>query len=361
MISKVRELYDNLYYEFQKTYDVTTLRFKTWKKYLGVKFDKDFYTAYKMEIRPYWRQFGITPARSMVKSCYSTSSSLDPRCITDDIWQRYIIPYFNDRRFSRTLTDKNLNSLLYPGVKRPETLFKYMSGRYCLDDFTPITAEAAVSLCRQPGHWVIKPTMDSYGGQSISFFDGGSAMDEIKTLLSRYDKCEYIVQRQIVQHSSLNAINASSVNTVRIVTVVFREQAQIDSIILRAGFPGSRVDNLSSGGYQFAVRPDGTLNPVAFTNRGTQHRVDFSDNPAVKELTIPSFDVVCSTALALAAKTPHLHLIAWDFSIDSEGEPVLIEFNAYAPGQNQETNGPTFGDRSYEILTDVFSKRKAQK
>ena len=51
---------------------------------------------------------------------------------------------------------------------------------------------------------------------------------------------------------------------------------------------------------------------------------------------------------------------SWDFAIDEEGEPVLIEVNM-SYGQldfHQMTNGPLFKDYTPEIMNEVFSNRK---
>ena len=58
-------------------------------------------------------------------------------------------------------------------------------------------------------------------------------------------------------------------------------------------------------------------------------------------------------------KFPHFRLVAWDFAIDRTETPVLIEVNFNDAGLEslQLTNGPVFGSRTEEILSEVFLKK----
>lgn len=360
MRSSLQTLYDDFYYGFEKFYNNAFLRFKTWKKYLGVKFDKELYTAYKKTIVPYWAKYGIKPSLCMVKENYVLSAgSLDPRNIPDDIWLNKVVPYFNDSRFSRVLADKNLNNLLFPDVKRPKTLIKSVSGRYCLDDFTPISRDDAIGLCRSEGRWVIKPTINSFQGQDVRIFNGPLSQEEVEKLFSIYESTDFIVQEAIVQHPAISAYNPSSVNTLRLITLVFREQAYILSSVLRVGAPGSIVDNTGAGGYAFDITPSGSISTIAYSSRnGEVRHDDRSSDPAYCNNHIPNYAKICNMAKEMAKRVPHLSLIAWDFAIDPEGEAILLEFNTHSPGQNQETSGPSFGALTEDVLTEVFLNRK---
>lgn len=358
MRSRLYSLYEDFYYNFERSYNCAVLRWQEWKKRVGVRYDASFRKAYKNVILPYWARYGVRPRLAMVKSVYDVNGkSTDPRYIPDDIWTKYIVPHFNDCRFSKILADKNLNSLIYPGVKRPETLFKRMSGQFCLDDFTPISREDAIDLCSADGTWVVKPSIDSFQGKNVQFFSGGDSRETVLALLAQYEGTDYIVQRAVVQHPALSALNSTSVNTVRIITLVLHEKAFIASSILRVGMPGSRVDNIGSGGWQFDIRPDGHISTLAYIRRsGTASHEEMGGEAPFADFCVPGFSRVCETALELAERTPHLRLIAWDFSVDEFGDPVLIEFNARSPGQNQETSGPSFRDRTEEVLAEVFGK-----
>ena len=75
------------------------------------------------------------------------------------------------------------------------------------------------------------------------------------------------------------------------------------------------------------------------------HYVKFKDNE------IPKFPLVVDSFKRLANFVPYQRLIGWDFTIDSNGEPVLIELNTGSGVWGlQATNGrPLFGEFTTEI------------
>ena len=353
MRSDRQKFYDNLYYGFERWLIIQYDNFFYRKKIRGRKFDRSFYQAYKNTICPYWAQYGVKPNLLWVKYYYSLTGSLDPRYIPNDVLARDIIPHFNNQIFVIPLADKNLNSVIYPQAKRPETVFKCMSGLYRNEDFTPITEEEVISRLSADETFFIKPSRNSSGGADILAFHGTADAGEIRALLQKYACTDYIVQRAVKQHPELAALNASSVNTIRMITLLFRGEPRLLSSILRIGNPGSSVDNIGAGGYQCDIRPDGTLGELAYTH-GKSGRDEFvtesSRGLRFGGIAVPSYDKVRQTALDLARKMPYHGYVAWDFAVDETGDPVLIEYNVHIPGQNQETSGPTFGDLTDEEI-----------
>ncbi len=353
-------LYDRLYYTIDLDILCHFFNLRCRRAMRKHEFDASFYKAYREKVVPYWKQFGVRPKIYWFKRDFLRTGIVDPRYIPADIFRRYVIPYFDNECYVRQMTDKNLYHLILPGLKRPETIFKYADGCYREDDLRPITPEEAASRLTC-GQYIFKPARDTGGGSGISFLpvDENTPPSAIEDMMTHYVQADHIVQRVLVQHPSLAAFNHSSVNTLRLVTLVFHGKAYLLSAILRIGHADSRVDNVSKGGYQAIVREDGTLEKLAYTHKGGKDNfVEQTDEGVRFEgFAIPSWEKVRATALDLALKMPHLALIGWDFSVDEQGDPVLIEFNCHI-GQNQENCGPTFGDMTEEILTEVFRDKK---
>lgn len=358
MRSRNQMLYDRLYYGFERRLNVAGMNYWNWRKFLGKKFDRSFYEFYRNTVLPYWAPYGVRPKINWYKYYYSLTGVMDPRYIPDDIHMLYIIPHFDREIFIRALTDKNMHSLTFPGVRRPETVYKRIDGCCTNDDFTPISEDEAFSRCLEPVRYIVKPTVDTGKGQDIRFFSGSDAPEEIRSLLSNYSGIDYIVQKVVKQHQSLAQFNASSLNTIRIVTLFLNGKPHILSSILRIGADGSEVDNFSRGGYQCTIRPDGCLEPLAYTRRSGKPEFveETADGLRFDSLCIPSWDTIRQTALTLSTELPHLKFIGWDFGVDENGEVVLIEFNCEL-GQNQGTCGPTFGELTDEVLSEVFRER----
>lgn len=353
-----QKLYDKVYYGFELALKRFVSNSHMRRKMRKERFDKSFYEFYKKEILPYWARFGVKPKIYWFKHYYKLTGILDPRYIPDDIHYFRIIPHFHNFVYRRPLGDKNLHTYLFPNVKRPETVFKKVCGTYRNDDFSPISPEEALSRLKVDENFIIKPTADSGSGEDIQFFSGSPDTDDFVRILDLYENTDYIVQRVLIQHPDLAAYNRSSVNTIRVITLFFHDKAHILSAIFRIGHEGSQLDNISLGGYQVNIRPDGSLDKLAYTHRnGIHDRVEQTNaGKRFEGFLVPSWDKVQKTAIDLASKLPYLRFIGWDFAIDEAGDVVLIEFNSQL-GQNQSTCGPTFGDMTDEVLAEVFKKK----
>lgn len=359
-----QQVYDSFYYNFENTLNEVGRDFQTYRSFLFKRFDREFYDAYKNVIRPFWRRYNVRPGLHWIKRTYNISGSLDPRCIPRNLWYGRIIPYFNSPLYERQLQDKNLHHLLFPDVKRPETVYKHPDSDYGLDDLSPITRSEAYARCLRPGKYIIKPTTDTFEGQGIKAFSDTDGQDSIYALLDQYTEVPHIVQRFVRQHPTLAAFNESTFNTVRLITLVLDGQAYILSSILRIGAAGNCVDNVSQGGYQVKIEADGSLSPLAYTF-AKDHLGMSTDTDRVQYVkathtgarfegtVIPSWDALCDTACREALRLPYMKLIGWDMGVDEKGDVVLIEFNA-RPEQNESTCGPSFGDLTERVLEEVF-------
>lgn len=165
---------------------------------------------------------------------------------------------------------------------------------------------------------------------------------------------DYIIQEIAEQHSILANIHSKSLNTIRVISYLFEEKVHISSSILRMGVSGSRLDNVSAGGLACPIRPDGTLEDKAI-NKSSQWITSHPDGAIFKEIKIPSYQRILDAIQRAHRHIPHFKIIGWDFSIDASGEPLLIEYNG-APGLNQVTCGPLFGEHTALVLYSIFIK-----
>ena len=82
-------------------------------------------------------------------------------------------------------------------------------------------------------------------------------------------------------------------------------------------------------------------------------------NKTSERFVIPSMDKVRDVVNKLHPLLPHFRWIGWDFTIDSEDEPVLIEMNLLPGHVNTQftTCTPMFGDKTQNILDDYYIYR----
>ena len=279
------------------------------------------------------------------------------------------IHYYNvewsriDRDYLRAFLDKNYMDVLLPCVKHPETLIRKIHGQYLDHDFAPISKAQAVDKLFEnldPGV-VVKISRASSGGKGVRFLGVGSSKDDISAALD-VDP-DVAVQLVMQQHPEMAKMNASSVNTIRIICIILDGESIPLSAVVRIGNSGSRVDNFSSGGVGCGVKPDGHLNNCGYTQKG--ERYDVHPNGFVfREGFVPNFDKALEAVKRCHMHVPMFGVASWDIAIDTDGEPVLIEYNVGGAGIDihQYNNGPLYGKYRERIIADAFknyAKRSA--
>lgn len=307
-------------------------------------------------VESYWSKYGIKPQRVWYDLYCAGKDAYDPRFIPDPIWFKYILPYFNSSQRATAYADKGAYSFLVRDVKKPDTIVKNMGGYYYDGDGDHlISREEAEKLCQGEEHLIIKPSLGTKGA-GILFYDH----DDEKTLqISEiFDKMgrNFVVQRIVKQHPDLARLNASTLNTLRVISFHFKGEVHVLSAQLRIGGSGARVDNVSAGGFACAVKPDGWLYGQAVT-RKSSWTDETPSGIKLSTIQIPNYQGLTDTVKMLHTQLPYFNIIGWDFAIDENGTPVFIEFNT-KPGQNQiGGKEPTFGDITEAVLEDVFIKK----
>lgn len=358
-MSRARELFDSLYIGIEGWINGQKDRRSGMQYARTVEADPRVDREYATTIRSYWKQFRVrTPQKFWFTLLSNKHKPFSPKYIPDDIWFARIAPHFSDPILARAWQDKCIHNVLFPDVRHPETVVKNIAGVFYDDDLKLLTEEEAVLRCHGMGRVIVKPSVGSGAGKGIRFYDTDAITDDDIRDVFRLYKRNFIIQKKLVQHPDLARLNPGSLNTLRIITFLHKDQVRVLSSVLRIGGSTSEVDNISQGGFQCNVLPDGRLQSPAMTHfRGRWEYLDA--HPAgipFAETVVPSFRKVLDTVTRYAARMAHFKIIGWDISVDPDGEPVLIEFNAL-PGQNQETDGPTFGDLTDEVLEEVFGRR----
>ena len=318
----------------------------------------------KKEISAYWKQYRNVDGLMHWFAFYNASCKDKSRLkyyVPDGVYFSEIDTQFTSPRRSEQLDDKNLYDLLFQGVRMPRTVIRTQQGELFDGDYQLITLEQALELCQAAGHIVCKVTRDSVGGKGVYFFDFPEAsLDEFKQWLIDHKDIDINVQEVIQQHECLNKIHASSINSVRIISLLLDGKVHILSSILRMGINGARVDNASRGGIMCGVTMDGQLGEYAYDERGNRWSVH-PQGTVFKDTKIIGVDKCCEVVRSVAGRLCSTSkLVSWDFTIGPDGEPILIEVNMTYGGVviHQLCNGPIFGDMTDEMLTRIYKRTK---
>lgn len=234
--------------------------------------------------------------------------------------------YNVNREFARMLDNKEQTDIYFNDfIRRP----------WCVN--TKVSEEDFINKFAGSSRIIYKP-IEGIGGFGIESF----SIDEnnISEIYGRLkDMPEGIVEEYVVQHPDMSALSPSSVNTIRVVTVVSKRKPvtpdgrymDISYACVRMGGGKGIVDNLHSGGLAAVI----DINTGVLITDGA----DYEGNPAavhpqtgvtIKGYKIPLFDQVIQFVRDLCAMELVEGSIGWDIAITENG-PVLIEANV-GPG-----------------------------
>lgn len=298
------------------------------------------------EVPTYWHQY-----------LYSRNGLYSEKYIPASVYFSSIIPRFNNYEFGHAYVDKGFYDTLFPDVNRPKTIVKNMNG-FFYDEKEPILKEDAISICNNLGSVIIKPTLFGHWGEGVKLFhvlDG--VIPELNMSVIDLFTCykeNYIIQEKIEQHPDLAKLNPSSINTIRVLSYRHENDVTILYALIRIGRIGKNVDNETAGGIKADIDLEtGCIKGPAFGSPKEKNMSQTDTGTVLDKYLLPSFPKVLEFVKTLHMRLPFYKIVGWDISVDTKGNPVMIEWNKGAE-LSQVAHGPAFGDYTDEILAEAF-------
>lgn len=316
--------------------------------------------AKKKDISPYFASHGFSVSM-MYNDYYSRLSEvISDKYVSMDLYYMYILPSLNRRDMQKAYADKNEYSLIFHGIRQPETVLKNRNGFFYDLSENLISKEKAESICLGTRDCIIKPTVETGDGVGVEQFEG-SSVDSISEKFCQYGS-DFIVQRKVKQHKALARLNPSSLNSMRLMT--YRSlDGKINFLsgktFLRIGGKNSCKDNVSAGGGMMHVDDDGKVcdNIVKYKK---MERGSLQKDYDASNFYVPNFSKAIELVENLHKRIWYCDFLGWDVAIGEDGSPVFIEMNvAPACEAAQQGSGPMFeGWILDEIMERVSKVRK---
>ena len=154
-----------------------------------------------------------------------------------------------------------------------------------------------------------------------------------------------IGQEVVIQHDGMAVFSASSVNTIRIVTMLTpRGDFIIVNAALRTGVGRAFVDNWSAGGVAAGIDcVSGRLKKYAYDKKSNRYTAHPTSGAVFENYPVPGWERIRVTAATIQKAFLSYRMLGLDLALDQDGEPVLIEIN-HGPDLTfiEQTGGPLF-------------------
>ena len=227
-----------------------------------------------------------------------------------------IVARMNDKRFWHFFDNKTeFNQLFHEQVKR-EWL-----------NFANATESQFAEFVQGRGDIICKP-IDGSSGQGIC----KCTPEDYKDVQALYERLKAagigIVEDKVIQHDAIAALCPTSVNTIRVATLLGDKKEGIVYAYIRIG-NGKVMDNVDQGG--MAARVDlesGKLLTVGADKQGNTYTEHPMTHTPIVGFEVPFFEEAKAMCLKAAQKVPQMRFVAWDVAVTEKG-PVFIEGNSF--------------------------------
>jgi len=261
-------------------------------------------------------------------------------------------------KYNIIFDDKLVAKMVFGRVVRtPETLACLDRGMI-VDDFgNALELDVVMDRIRAEGRVVLKPIRGA-GGRGVTvlsvrgdhFYADEQRVEDPAAYLSRCERS--FLSTFVVQHPYATALYPNSVNTLRIVTMRDPDTGQVfvSHALQRIGNERSApVDNFSRGGFTVIIDLDtGELLRAASCDKvtGTFQFIESHPDTGARIVgqRVPNWEEVLGVATRAHNSFPQAELIAWDFALNEDAEPVMIEANASTDVDLIQIHGPMLTD-----------------
>lgn len=262
-----------------------------------------------------------------------------------------LIKRFNNPEYIKYFDDKALFN---------RTFDKYLKRSWLLLDGKNI--DAFKKFVAEHRTIIVKPLNLSCGKgiEKIDISDDLNLDDEYKRL---FEAKKLLIEEAVIQDDKMSTLCSTSVNTIRLITILSNGQPHLVAGAVRMGREGNFVDNFDFGGYEANV---GGLAATLDTSKGIiatdpidKHRNTYHEIPKLgtiaKGFSIPRWDECVALVKDAAMVIPEIAYVGWDVAISKEHGPLLIEGNNF-PAQDF-IQIPKLGIGTYESFMNAINAK----
>lgn len=293
----------------------------------------------KREFDDYWiKNYGKKISPRWHKLYESINGKFDVTYLPDVIYSTKIAPKIIPYNAAKQLCDKAMVEIFAKaaGGKIPKTIILNSYGIFYDSCRNIIGKKEAVELVKNEKVVILKPTVGGSSGTGVRVLKVDQ-LDEngIEEIFSEYGE-NYIIQEKIVQNESFSLLHPNSINTIRLTTIAVENGVRHWPLALRIGTGESSVDNIHAGGIGIGVDDEGKLKSKAYRLGSCDCKETLEVHPDTgvrfEGYRLDGIRQMINLAHILHGYVPGIGVISWDFTVDIEGNPIVIEANMLAQG-----------------------------
>ena len=215
-------------------------------------------------------------------------------------------------------------------------IFKEYLGREFLD-ISEASLDDFAAFCKGKEKIFAKPN-DSCSGKGIYRNFIIDKDTDLKELYGYLKDNHLFVEDSIVQHEKMSMLHPSSINTVRVTTVLDKkDEAHAMYALQRIGIGDMSVDNVGSGGVYTVLSEDGRIKNPCWSDKTIS---TYTEHPTTGMnligFEVPYFKEALELCKKAAQVEKHIRYVGWDIAISDKG-PVIVEGNPL-PGYDMPQN-----------------------
>lgn len=207
--------------------------------------------------------------------------------------------------------------------------FNQYLGRLWLD-CADASREEFESFLVQTGKFLVKPAEGSHG---IGVRVIEPEADQLDALYEELKDEQALLEELIEQHPVLAEFNPSSVNTLRVVTLLGpNDEVRLMTSNLRLGNGEDRfADNFHHNGIAALLDVEsGKVVSRGVDKNLNYYRVHPLSGKEITGFTVPNWQMVTELVTRAAKVVPEVRYVGWDLAIGRESQAMLVEGNAAA-------------------------------
>lgn len=176
---------------------------------------------------------------------------------------------------------------------------------------------------------IVKPQSGTCG---VGIFKTTSSdLGDWKQLYETCAKEHMLVEECVRECHELEEFNPSSLNTIRVVTISYKDKCEILGALFRMGTRGNFVDNTHAGGIFAPINVEnGTIERDGMDSHRNLYPVHPDSGKQIKGFVIPQWDEIVSQCRKAACHVPGIIFAGWDICVLPSGKVEFIEGN-HAP------------------------------